>query len=96
MDNITAEEIRQFLVDRWKIDSLSELMIYDKIMKAVKLNVAEKPDKDTFYERCPNCKRILKPITSKQIRYQFCPQCGKNIQWNGDSNGENNPEVREL
>ena len=35
MDNITSEEIRQFLVDRWKIDSLSELMIYDKIMKAV-------------------------------------------------------------
>ena len=96
MDNITAEEIRQFLVDRWKIDSLSELMIYDKIMKAVKLNVAEKPDKDTFYERCPKCKRILKPINSKQIRYLFCPQCGKSIQWSSDSNGENSPEVREL
>jgi predicted RNA-binding Zn-ribbon protein involved in translation (DUF1610 family) len=96
MDNITAEEIRQFLVERWKIDSLSELMIYDKIMKAVKLNVAEKPDKDTFYERCPNCKRNLKPINSKQIRYLFCPQCGKSIQWSKDDGEGNISEVREL
>ena len=84
MDNITAQEIREFLVERWKFDSLVELTIYDHIMKAVKLNIPVKPDRDTFYERCPNCKRILKPIKSKEIRYYFCPTCGQSIQWDKD------------
>ena len=82
---LTNDQILNILNDRWEENdpSSDDFYINYKCMEAINFRTPKPPFPGNKMWQCPTCLRSLTRKDCIRRQYEYCPECGQNIDWRG-------------